>query len=107
TVDGVLYSLEPASGTVRWKTKTGAAVIAPLIPVGDRLAVVTDDGKFRTFLIANGQEQWVLDLEEKVRAQPVVISESGVVYVTDLKFRVRALNALRGTMGWLAQLPSS
>ncbi|MSP78420.1 MAG: hypothetical protein EXR67_02510 [Dehalococcoidia bacterium] len=107
TLGGRVMALDPQTGKTRWDVQAGKKIVAPITVLQKSLIVPTDDNYFRVFSAANGHEDWPYPLEAGVRTRPVV-SGDGIVYVTNVKGQVRALNALRGTALWgPAMLPES
>lgn len=93
---GVLYALDAASGTERWKFPTGPSGESPAISGG--LVYAGDLGGYLHALDAvSGTERWKCSIEDG--AGPPVVS-GGMVYVGGADGYVYALDAASGAQRW-------
>ena len=105
--DRDVYSVEAATGRLRWQHRTGGAVVsAPLVAEidgGPAVVVVgSDDGAAYGLDAATGEQRWVFDTGKPVEA-PSVMAD-GKVLVTSTGGAVTALDPATGEVQWTADV---
>jgi DNA-binding beta-propeller fold protein YncE len=81
-LDGVIYALDAADGTVRWTFNTGTEnpiAAAPAL-VGETLYATGGDGTLSALDAATGAERWGFSLDGEVDYGPSIAN--GVIYVS-------------------------
>jgi outer membrane protein assembly factor BamB len=104
--DRSLYAVDRASGALRWRRETGAAVVSSpaLVTTGGRMVVIagSDDGAAYGLDARSGEVLWTHDTGAPVEA-PVVISR-GLALVASTAGSVTALDPATGEERWTADL---
>ena len=96
---GAVYSVDPASGRVRWKTETDIAIGAGPGVADDLVVVGSVDGEVIALDAATGAERWRAMVSSEVLAAPGVAD--GRVIVRALDGRVFGFDAGNGTRLWI------
>jgi outer membrane protein assembly factor BamB len=58
SIDGFVYCLHEAAGTLQWRFSTGEPIVTPPVPYGDTVYCVTEDGTLFAIDAELGQERW-------------------------------------------------
>ena len=101
---GYVYAFEQTTGSVRWKYRAGAGVMADLVRDGDRLYAVTLGDELVCLDLSTGRplwrfaSGWVNEGMTNVAAAPAVIE--GRVLFGGQNGVVHALDARSGTLIW-------
>ena len=85
--DGNLYSLEVATGKLRWKVRSGEAIVGPAV-VGESTVYFQSWG-LQAFEGATGKALWRAGLGMGVQNAPVVAGKT--IYLTSMDGEVCAL----------------
>ncbi len=95
---GKVSALDPANGSVIWKSKTKNRISAG-VTVANRLAVVgTREGEVVAFDVDDGAEKWKTMVSSEIIAAPAV--SDGFVVVNTVDGNVVALDAESGERKW-------
>jgi len=94
TSAGMLWSLDPRSGRVRWRWRTGAAVVAAAAADETRIYVVAYDHILRAFDRRRGNLRWRRALPHRPAGAPVVVG--GSVLVPSLSTELAGYDAVTG-----------
>lgn len=101
--DGDVEAFDPATGKVRWKADTKAALSAGPGAGGSLVVVGTSDGEVIALDKASGKSLWRAKLGGEVLSTPLVTGDRVVVRTVD--GRLRALDAATGKEQWSADEP--
>lgn len=101
-LSGAVYALRPDSLQQVWRAEVEGAVVVPPVLVRGRLVVATDKGRVFVLDRGTGQVEWTYDIGAPVRSRLAVKGDR--VFLVGMDNTVRALNAVRGTVLWSAQL---
>lgn len=102
---GRLYRIDPRTGQVQWKVKTGSDVSAGVGSDGQYIAVGTVKGEVEVYG-TDGKRLWTARLTSEMSVPPLV--GSGFVVVRTADTRITAFDALTGERRWRyqSQVPS-
>lgn len=104
--DGNIYALKAASGTLRWKFKTGDVVHASPAVADGKIFVGSWDSYFYALDAASGKEKWRFktgvdpDIHNQVGIQSSAAVVDGVVYFGCRDSNLYALDAVTGRKKW-------
>ena len=115
---GVIRSVEPRDGSVRWARELGSPVYGQVAAAGGRLYAAADSGELFCLDASTGGELWRSrygpaetkhaipahfgDMEWDFTGPDPVIAE-GVIYVAGADHALRAMDAASGSERWHAQ----
>jgi outer membrane protein assembly factor BamB len=94
TSAGVLWSLDPRTGRVRWRWRTGAAVVAAAAVDDTRIYVMAYDHILRALDRRSGNLRWRRALPHRPAGSPVVVG--GTVLVPSLSTELAGYDAATG-----------
>ncbi len=94
TSAGVMWSLDPRSGRVRWRWRTGAAVVAAAAADEARIYVMAYDHILRAFDRRSGNLRWRRALPHRPAGAPVVVG--GSVLVPSFSTELAGYDAVTG-----------
>lgn len=95
TTAGVLWSLDPRSGSVRWRWRTGASVVGAAAVDERRIFVMAFDHILRALDRNSGNLRWSRPLPHRPAGSPVVVG--GTVVVPSLSTELAGYDAVTGT----------
>ncbi len=95
TSAGVLWSLDPRTGRVRWRWRTGASVVASAAADEARIYVLAFDHILRALDRGNGNLRWRRALPHRPAGAPLVID--GTVIVPSFSTELAGYDAVKGT----------
>lgn len=95
TSAGVLWSLDPRTGRVRWRWRTGASVVAAAAADAARIYVLAYDHILRALDRGNGSLRWRRALPHRPAGAPLVID--GTVIVPSFSTELAGYDAVKGT----------
>ena len=96
---GVYPGVGPARlGGVKWKFKTGGAVIASPVVAGARVYVGSSDHFLYALDASTGAVAWKLETGSRIASSPAVVG--GVVYVLGYDSTLYAVAAGKGSVKW-------
>jgi eukaryotic-like serine/threonine-protein kinase len=104
--DGNVYSLDAASGSLKWKFHTGDVVHASPAIVDGKLYIGSWDSYFYALDAATGKEVWRFktgedpDIHNQVGIQSSATVANGIVYFGCRDSNLYALNAATGRQRW-------
>jgi outer membrane protein assembly factor BamB len=104
--DGNIYSLDSATGALRWKFQTGNVVHASPAIVDGKLYIGSWDSYFYALDAATGEEVWRFktgedpDIHNQVGIQSSATVADGIVYFGCRDSNFYALNAATGQKRW-------
>lgn len=97
-----LHVLTAATGEERWQVPLRAEPNGPPAVWGDDVVVTArrgpERGRIVCFQDRYGDEQWLVDVDDRLTAPPTV--DGAVVYVPDWGGRVHALSVVDGSVHW-------
>ncbi len=93
--EGALWSLDPRSGRVRWRWRTGAAVVAAAAADDSRIYVIAYDHILRALDRRSGNLRWRRALPHRPAGAPLVVG--GTVLVPSLSTELAGYDATTGT----------
>jgi outer membrane protein assembly factor BamB len=102
SVDGVLYALESATGTMRWMFKTGSFIESSPVMNEGIIFVGSQDGRLYAVDQRTGKERWHYQVERDWPSQPVV--SDGVVYF-EAGWTLYAIDTKTGALAWRFKTP--
>jgi outer membrane protein assembly factor BamB len=95
STDKFLYCLDPKSGQVQWRWRTGGDVIGVPVADEDTVYFVSLDNVLRALALKTGVQRWLRVLPIRPAAGPV--NANGTILVIGLAPSVRGYNAKDGT----------
>lgn len=95
TSAGVLWSLDPRSGRVRWRWRTGASIVASVAADDSRIYVLAYDHILRALDRGNGNLRWRRSLPHRPAGAPLVVG--GTVIVPSFSTELAGYDAAKGT----------
>lgn len=95
TSSGVLWSLDPRTGRVRWRWRTGASIVAAAAADEARIYVLAYDHILRALDRGNGNLRWRRALPHRPAGAPIVID--GTVIVPSFSTELAGYDAVKGT----------
>ena len=104
--DGNIYSLDAATGGLKWKFKTGDVVHSSPAIVNGKLYIGSWDSYFYAIDAATGRELWRFktgedpDIHNQVGIQSSASVANGVVYFGCRDSKFYALDAMTGQLRW-------
>ena len=102
-MDGVLYALDAANGSVRWQAATGGYCHSSPVPAGDALIVGSADAHVYAFDAATGEQRWQFTTRGPVYASAAVAK--GIAAIASGDGAVYGLDVASGQERWRFQLP--
>ncbi|MDA1349480.1 MAG: PQQ-binding-like beta-propeller repeat protein [Chloroflexi bacterium] len=93
SLDGILYALEPSTGSLRWIVPTAERIVGAPALVSEMVAVASDDGRVLVASLEDGDVKGFCTIEKKIRTP--LTSEDGVVYLGARDNTIRALSVSR------------
>lgn len=96
--DQHVYGLSLSDGSIRWKTKTGAAVFSSATLVGDSVYVGSNDDHLYSLETQTGEVRWKTNLNGAIFSSPSVTDHS--VYVGSSDGHLYAINRKDGSERW-------
>lgn len=100
-VDGILRSLDPATGRDRWTTDLGEPpLMGPTLAANGVLVVLSKDRVLRGIRTADGRETWKVILPSLSPSESLAAS-AGRVFTTDARGAVRTFDAATGRELWM------
>jgi outer membrane protein assembly factor BamB len=103
--DRTIYGLDAGTGVLRWKVRTGGAVVSSPVAVGDHkaLAVIgSDDGGVYALDASTGEQQWLFITGDAVEAP--LAAWQDMVYVASRDNSLYAIDSLTGQAVWSADV---
>jgi outer membrane protein assembly factor BamB len=95
TSAGVLWSLDPRTGRVRWRWRTGASIVAAAAADEAHIYVLAYDHILRALDRGNGNLRWRRPLPHRPAGAPMVID--GTVIVPSFSTELAGYDAVKGT----------
>ncbi|MGI9310464.1 MAG: outer membrane protein assembly factor BamB [bacterium] len=95
---GVVYKLNPANGSARWRRDLDAEIFSAVGVDDLRTAVALDDGTVIALDAASGEELWRTPLRQQISAIPAV--DSGRVVARTASGQIIGLDAHSGVVAW-------
>lgn len=108
--DRDVYAVDADTGALRWREKTGGAVVSSPVLVddstGDRhgpmVVIGSDDGGAYALDVATGERRWLYTAQRAIEA-PIVYAD-GVVYVPSRDGTLAAVDPATGEASWTASV---
>ncbi|TDE35360.1 hypothetical protein E1295_36115 [Nonomuraea mesophila] len=100
--DGTVYALDAATGTLRWRFRTGGSLLVDHVVAGGTVFAANTSGRLVALDAATGRMRW----SRRIDAMSDLVSATGRLYVWtrkspfSTKAEVLALNAASGTTLW-------
>jgi outer membrane protein assembly factor BamB len=95
STDHFFYCLEPKSGRIEWRWRTGGDVIGAPVADEDTVYFVSLDNVLRALARKSGVQRWLRALP--IRPVAGLVNANGTILVTGLAPNVRGYNAKDGT----------
>lgn len=106
TWSGVLYALDLNNGSILWQFTAGGVLFSSPAIIDETLYVGSGTEKTYAIDINDGSLKWVSSLAtDSVWGSPSIAN--GIIYISDLRGRIQALNALDGNLIWFFDTNSS
>jgi outer membrane protein assembly factor BamB len=102
-MDGVVYAIAPASGTVRWKASTGGYCHSSPVLADDALIVGSADAHVYAFDASSGKQRWRFATRGPVYASAAVAK--GIAAIASGDGVVYGLDVASGKERWRFSLP--
>lgn len=93
SLDGILYALEPRTGSLRWIVSAAERIVGAPALVSEMVAVASDDGRVLLASLEDGDVRGFCTIEDKIRTP--LTAEDGVVYLGARDNTIRALSVSR------------
>lgn len=95
-IEGIVYSINSASGTINWQVETGATIwSAPAVSNGT-IYLAASSGTVLAFNAQSGALRWKSEVIDVCKAAPLVVGD--VVVIGTMTGRVISLNANTGDL---------
>ena len=97
SVDGRLYCIDAAKGTLLWQYDTGAAIIASPVVFGERVLIASTNGSLHA-LTSAGSKIWEYTSSSPLVATPCIHNDD--ILLSSMDGTVKYLNANDGSVKW-------
>jgi len=98
TNDNYMLSLDPATGSEKWRFEAGNSIYAQPVKDGDTLYVVSLDKEVHALNVLTGEQIWATELGSSIMNAPAINGKH--IYVSSFDGTVYALDKLSGTEVW-------
>ena len=97
-LDGNLYALDPKTGAMKWRFKTGAGITSTVWHEGGTLYFGSNDHKLYAIEAASQKVKWTFATGDEVNSSPRI--SEGLVYVGGVDKRFYAVDPQAGQKKW-------
>jgi len=107
TKDNKLAMFRIGSNEVSWEYKTTANIAAPIIPVGESMIYVQEDGKVFCIDARSQLQYWEYDMGSPIKSYPCVFNSSMFLAVATENGKVAVMRLGNGQLIWEEQIDST